>query len=186
MKIKVIKFKSVKSTNNTAIRKIKEFKKPILIYSKSQKKGKGTMGKIWISQKGNLFLSILFEFNPVKISFKQHAILNAYLIKNILQKYVIKKVIIKWPNDLLIEKKKVCGILQEVIKYKKKNYLIVGIGINSCTFPNILNFKTSSLKDYSNKKVDNDKILQDIKKIYEKFIYDIKKYKFFIIKKNLK
>ena len=116
MKIKVIKFKSVKSTNNTAIRKIKEFKKPILIYSKSQKKGKGTMGKIWISQKGNLFLSILFEFNPVKISFKQHAILNAYLIKNILQKYVIKKVIIKWPNDLLIEKKKGFGILKKVLK----------------------------------------------------------------------
>jgi BirA family biotin operon repressor/biotin-[acetyl-CoA-carboxylase] ligase len=186
MKIKIIKYKSVKSTNNTAIRRIKYFKQPIIIYSESQKKGKGTMGKIWISKKGNLFLSILFEFNPAKVSFKQHAVLNAYLVRKILQKYVIKRIKIKWPNDLLIEKKKVCGILQEVINYKNKNFLIVGIGVNTCTFPKIVNYKISSLKDYSNKKVNNDKILKDIKKIYEKFIYDIKKYNFFRIKKSLK
>ena len=99
---------------------------------------------------------------------------------------MIKRIKIKWPNDLLIEKKKVCGILQEVINYKNKNFLIVGIGVNTCTFPKIVNYKISSLKDYSNKKVNNDKILKDIKKIYEKFIYDIKKYNFFRIKKSLK
>lgn len=107
MKIKIIKYKSVKSTNDTAIKKIKKnYKQPLLISSKLQKKGKGTMGKKWISNKGNLFLSILFEFYPNKISFKQHAVLNAYLLKKIIEKYVTKKVYIKWPNDLLIEKKK--------------------------------------------------------------------------------
>ncbi len=187
MKIKIIKYKSVKSTNDTAIKRIKKnYKQPLLISSELQKKGKGTMGKKWISNKGNLFLSILFEFYPNKINFKQHAVLNAYLLKKIIEKYVTKKVYIKWPNDLLIEKKKVCGILQEVINYNNKSFLIVGIGINTCTYPKIVNCKTTSLKNYSKKKVDNDKILKDIKKNYEKYIYNIKINKFNLQKKKLK
>ena len=187
MQIKVIKFKKVKSTNNTAIRNIKKnYKKPLLILSELQIKGKGTMGKKWISKKGNLFLSILFEFKPNRISFKQHAVLNAYLLKKIIEKYINKKVNIKWPNDLLIEKKKVCGILQEVINYDKKSFLIVGIGVNTCSYPKIANYKTTSLNDYSKKKVDNNRILKDIKKNYEIYFYNIKKYKFSLLKKFLR
>ena len=40
------------------------------------------MGKKWISQKGNLFISIFFEINQKKINFKQFAILNAFILKN--------------------------------------------------------------------------------------------------------
>ena len=57
MKIKLIKFKSVKSTNDIAIQLIKKKKtQPTLISSEKQTKGRGTMGKKWISQKGNLFI----------------------------------------------------------------------------------------------------------------------------------
>ena len=108
--------KSVKSTNDTAIRLIKKNQfKPTLITSANQRKGRGTMGKKWISMKGNLFISIFFEINSKKINFKQFAILNAYLIRKIISRYTSEKIDIKWPNDLLIKKKKVCGILQEII-----------------------------------------------------------------------
>ena len=76
MKFTLKSFKSVKSTNDTAINLIKKnFTKPTIVTSERQKKGRGTMGKKWVSQKGNLFLSIFFEINPSKINFKHYAIL---------------------------------------------------------------------------------------------------------------
>ena len=69
------------------------------------------MGKKWISKKGNLFLTIFFEINQKKINFKHFAFLNAYLFKNIISKKFSNQVRIKWPNDLLFKKKKICGIL---------------------------------------------------------------------------
>ncbi len=57
----MIKFKNVKSTNDEAIKLIKSNKtKPTIIHSYNQSKGRGTMGKKWISKKGNIFLSIFF------------------------------------------------------------------------------------------------------------------------------
>ena len=126
MRLDLIKFKKVKSTNDKAIKIIKSnVKRQGIVISDIQTKGRGTMGKRWISVKGNLFLSIFFLINNIKINQKQFALLNAFLIKNVLTKYVFKKINIKWPNDLLIERKKICGILQEVIQYKEKHFLII-------------------------------------------------------------
>tara|TARA_B100000945_G_C20377031_1_gene595146 strand:- start:574 stop:1137 length:564 start_codon:yes stop_codon:yes gene_type:complete len=187
MKFKIIKFKSVQSTNNEAIKLINKNKNnPTLILTENQTRGRGTRGKKWISKKGNLFFSIYFEFNETRINFKQFAVLNALILRKILTKYVSKKINIKWPNDLLIEKKKVCGILQEVVKYNHKNFLIIGTGINTNYSPKIINLKTSCLKDFSKKKLDNKEIIMDIKKTYEKFIEDMYKNKFSFLKKNLK
>ena len=185
MKILLKKFKTVKSTNDTALYLIKKQNlSPIIVTSDTQTRGKGTMGKRWISKKGNLFISILFEIQSKKIDFKQYAILNAYVIKKVISKYISKKVGIKWPNDLLIEKKKVCGILQEVIHLNKKKFLVVGVGINTFLSPNISGYKTSSLKNYSKKKLNNGIILKDIKKTYEKFLDEIKKYQFSYLIRN--
>ena len=107
MKLRLFKFRSVKSTNDTALMLIKKNKtKPSIILSEYQTKGRGTMGKKWISKKGNLFLSIFFDMSKKKIDFKQFAVLNAYLLKSILAKKFSNKIKIKWPNDLLFKKKK--------------------------------------------------------------------------------
>ena len=87
MKLKIIKRKKVTSTNNLALKLIKKnFSKPTLIISQTQTNGRGTMGKKWVSIKGNLFISIFFEINQNKINFSQYALLNAYLFKNIIKK----------------------------------------------------------------------------------------------------
>jgi len=186
MKLRLIKMKSVKSTNDTAIKLIKKNQfKPTLITSVIQRKGRGTMGKKWISQKGNLFISIFFEINEKRINFKQFAILNAYLIKKIITKYASKKIDIKWPNDLLIKKEKVCGILQEVIDYNNKKFLIIGVGINTNFSPIIKTFKSTSLNNMGKKNINNNRILKDIQKVYENFINDIKKYTFLELKRRL-
>ncbi len=116
MKLRSLKFKSVKSTNDIALMLIKRDNiKPSIILSERQTKGRGTMGKKWISKKGNLFLSIFFDMSKKKIDFKKFAIINAYLIKSILAKKFSNKIKIKWPNDLLFKRKKICGILQETV-----------------------------------------------------------------------
>ena len=124
MKIKLLKFKSVKSTNDTALRLIKsKYSKPTIVTTLSQTRGRGTMGKKWISKKGNLFFTIFFELSQKKINFKHFSILNAYLIRRIISKEFKRIINIKWPNDLLISNKKICGILQETITCEKKKIL---------------------------------------------------------------
>ena len=185
MKLKIIKLKKVKSTNDEAIKLINKNKvQPTILTAVSQKKGRGTMGKKWVSKKGNLFISIFFEFNSKKIDFKIFSILNAYIVKKILNKYSKSKIIIKWPNDLLIAGKKICGILQEVIEFNDKKYLIIGIGINSLHNPNNKSFKSTSLKKISNRIIDNTVILNDIILAYEKFLSDIRKYKISYLKRS--
>ncbi len=187
MKMKFVKFENVKSTNDEALKLIKkDITKPTLISADKQTRGRGTMGKKWLSIKGNLFISIFFEINQKKTNFKQLAVLNAYLMRKILKKYILKSIKIKWPNDLLIESKKVCGILQEVIEHKDRQFLIVGIGINTLNAPKVKNFQTTYLRKFSKKKIDNKKILKDIKFTYEKFIYQIKTKNFLNLKRQIK
>ena len=143
------------------------------------------MGKKWISQKGNLFISIFFEIDQKRINFKQFAILNAFLLRKLLSKFISKKVKIKWPNDLLYKKEKISGILQEVITYNQKNYLIVGIGVNTNIVPKNKSFSSTSLKNIIDRKIDNKKILKNIKNNYEKFLIEIKKLSYKKLKKKM-
>ena len=168
MKFKVFKFKKVKSTNNTAIRVLKNTNIYYgMISSESQNNGRGQYGKKWISFKGNLFVSFFFKLDNLKISFKQLTKLNCLLVRKILSTYYKKKIIYKKPNDLLIDKKKICGILQETLIKLDKKYLIVGVGVNLIKSPYIKNYPTTNLKELLNKKVSKIKIENQLKKIFE-------------------
>ena len=171
MKIKIKKYKKVKSTNDIALKLIKQnVSKPTLITTEKQTNGRGRIGKKWISKKGNLFISLFFQFDQRKINFKQFAVLNALLLKKVISKTISRKIKIKWPNDLLFNKMKFCGILQEVIKFDNFDYLIIGIGLNTNIDPKNKSFNSTSLKNILKKKINNQKILENIKKAYEKLL----------------
>ena len=187
MKINVKRYKKVKSTNDTALKLIKKnFTKPTLVTTEKQTNGRGRVGKKWISKKGNLFISLFFKFDQKKINFKQFATLNALLLKKVISKTISKKIKIKWPNDLLLNKKKFCGILQEVIKFNDFDYLIVGIGVNTNIAPQNKSFKSTSLKNILNTKIDNQRILKNIIIAYEKFLNEKKKLSFSDLKRKYK
>ena len=187
MKIKIKKFKKVKSTNDIALQLVKKYiSEPTLIVTDEQTHGRGRVGKKWISKKGNLLISIFFKFDQKKINFKQFAILNALLLKNLFSKIFSKKIEIKWPNDLLYNKLKFCGILQEVIKFNNFEYLIVGIGLNTNIVPENKGFKSTSLKNILNKKVNNQKILMNIKIAYEKLLKEKNKLSLSSLKRKYK
>ena len=168
MKFKKFKFKNVKSTNKTAIRIIKKTHcKYGMVISESQTDGKGQYGRKWVSHKGNLFVTFFHELNKIKLSIATVTKLNCLLVKKLISKYTSKKIFYKKPNDLLIEKKKICGILQEIIFTQNKKYLIIGIGININKSPYIKNCPTTNLKELTKKHIKISEIEKLLKKIFE-------------------
>ena len=170
MKFKKFKFKKVKSTNNTAIRIIKNSNyKYGMVISDAQTMGRGQYGKKWISHKGNLFISFFYELENINItSISRLTKINCLLIKELLKNYYKKNITFKKPNDLLIQKKKICGILQETISIFDKRFLIIGIGINIKKSPKIKNYPTTSLYELINKTINNREIENKLKLIFEK------------------
>ena len=128
-------------------------------------------------------MSIFFDMSKKKIDFKKFAIINAYLLKSILAKKFSNKIKIKWPNDLLFKKKKICGILQETLINEGKQFLIVGIGINTNLDPKNSSFSSTSLKSITNKNIDNKKLFIIIKKNYEKLLFKADRNSFSELKK---
>jgi len=171
MKLKQYNFKKVKSTNLTAIRIIKNSKNKFgLVISETQSSGKGQYGRKWISYKGNVFLSFFYELEKIDISLNSLTKMNCFIVKDIISKYYKKKIIFKSPNDLLIKKKKICGILQEKIEKFGNKYLIVGIGLNLIKSPNIANYPTTSLFEVTNRKINKKKFEKELKISFEKFL----------------
>tara|TARA_B100001123_G_scaffold395947_1_gene477934 strand:+ start:89 stop:646 length:558 start_codon:yes stop_codon:yes gene_type:complete len=176
MKLKKFKFKTVNSTNDIAIRLIRNTNNKFgIIIADKQKKGRGQHGKKWISYKGNLFVTIFFSLEKINMSLKQLTKINCFLIKKILSRYCKNKIYIKSPNDLLVNKKKICGILQETLKKENVTYFIIGIGLNLIKSPYIKNYPTINLLELTKKKVNKQKIISELKNIYEEFIEQFSK-----------
>ena len=169
MKFKKFKFKKVKSTNNTAIRIIKKTKHNLgMVVAEIQVDGRGQYGRKWISSKGNLFVSFFNELNKTKLSINAITKVNCLLVKKLLSLFTRKKILFKKPNDLLIDKKKISGILQEVIFVKNKKFLITGIGINIKKNPIIRNHPATNLQEVAKKSISKLIVENKLKQLFEK------------------
>jgi BirA family biotin operon repressor/biotin-[acetyl-CoA-carboxylase] ligase len=169
MRLKKFKFKKVNSTNNTAIRIIKNSNfKFGMVTADTQLSGKGQYGNKWISNKGNLFVSFFHEIKNINISLSTLTKINCLLVKKTIEKYYKKKIIFKKPNDLLINKKKISGILQEIISVSGNKFLIVGIGVNLIKSPKIKNYPTINLSELINKPINKINFENELKVIFEK------------------
>ncbi len=178
MRFKIFRFKRIKSTNNTAIKIIKNSNiKFGMIVAQNQYGGRGQYGRKWISYNDNLFVSFFYSLENLKLSIRQLTKINCLIVKKLISQYYKKKIIYKKPNDLLINQKKVCGILQEIIEKFNKKYLIVGIGINLNKSPNIKNYPTTSLGKLLNRKISKKRIECEIKIIFQKELSKI--YRFY-------
>ena len=171
MKFKKLKYKKVKSTNDTAIRIIKNSNLKFgMIVSDTQVNGKGQRGNKWFSYKGNLFVSFFHQLKNLNISLNSLTEINCLLVKKILNKYYKKNITFKKPNDLLINKKKICGILQEIISISDKKFLIIGIGVNLVKSPKIKDYPTTSLFELTNNHINKSKFENQLKEIFEKHL----------------
>ena len=178
MKFNVFRFNRVKSTNDTAIRIINKTNHTLgMVIAETQMKGKGQYGRKWISSKGNLFVSFFNELNNTKLSIEIITKKNCLLVKKLLSKFITKNIIFKKPNDLLIDKKKISGILQEVILKADKKFLITGIGININKNPNIRGHPATNLQEFTKKSISKLDVEHQLKRIFEKNLLKIYKIK---------
>jgi len=169
MKFKILRFKKLISTNDTAIRMIRSSNLMYgMIIAERQINGRGQYGRKWISLKGNLFVSFFYNLDNINLNMTQITKINCILVKKLISKYYKKRIIYKKPNDLLIKGKKICGILQETINKLNKKFLIVGIGINLVKNPVIKDYPVINLNDLINKKISKKKIEIELKNIFEK------------------
>lgn len=148
----LITFEEIDSTNSEALRIANSGANgDFVILSKTQTGGRGTKGRDWNSLEGNLHTSILLQ---TEFDIKQNSQL-PFLVANVVfetinhfskQSGIKLNVQLKWPNDILIDSKKVAGILLESISLKEKNYVIIGIGVNIKKTPE-LNKNVTCIKD---------------------------------------
>jgi len=187
MKLKKFNFKIVNSTNDLAIQIIKNTNnKSGIVIAEKQIKGRGQYGKKWTSFKGNLFVSIFFPVNMVKLSLKDLTKVNCILVKKLLSSFYKGKIIIKKPNDLLINNMKISGILQEILSKSGETFIVVGIGINLIKSPTVKNYLTTNLFDLTGVKITSNNAALKLKKIYETFIPMFPKFNIKNLDRNLK
>jgi BirA family biotin operon repressor/biotin-[acetyl-CoA-carboxylase] ligase len=187
MKFEILKFKSVTSTNDVAINLIKEKNKLTgCICSNLQTKGRGTYGKRWISEKGNLFLTLFFPIDEKCPSFQEFSIINPVIIFNIIKNYCDEgKLRLKFPNDIMYDEKKICGLLQEYIIQNDRKFLIIGIGLNIVSNPNINNdHKATNIYLETNIKPSIDEIIDLIISSYKNFLVNLDTYNYERFKKK--
>ena len=181
MKLEIIKYSTVTSTNDVAMNLINNKKKQTgCVYSKFQTKGRGTKGKEWVSKLGNLFVSIFFPLKENYPPFNEFSIINPVIVSDLIRMYCKNKNIsFKWPNDVFVNKKKICGILQEVITSDKNRFLIIGIGINVLVSPDIKKpYQATSIFLETGSKPSVEELANFLVLSYEKFFDNLNSYNF--------
>lgn len=116
-----------------------------VIVAKAQTSGRGRYKRTWVSHHGNLYSSFIYriEERDPRLSYAVGVAVAETLIK------FGMKPQIKWPNDVLIDGKKISGIL---IEYSK-NFVVVGIGINVATCPTVKEYGTTKTNNFSDASV---------------------------------
>ena len=171
-------FNSIDSTNKKAKEIALDEKEGTVLIAEEQTAGKGRMGRSWVSPKGKgIWMSLILKptMEPMKVP--KLTLIGAAAVYKALENMGIKAQI-KWPNDVLIDGKKICGILTEMSgELNMVNYVIMGIGINvnldEGDFPEELKDKATSLKISTGKEISRKEltanILNEFEKLYLKF-----------------
>ncbi|MCK4607154.1 MAG: biotin--[acetyl-CoA-carboxylase] ligase [candidate division Zixibacteria bacterium] len=163
----VFAYRSVKSTNDLAERAAADgAPQGTVIVAEEQTQGRGRFGRVWRSPPGSgVYMSIILRphFQPGRAP--AVSIITALALAETLEVLVPGKVRIKWPNDVLVSRKKVAGILTELTADQNRiEHLIVGVGINvnqkTGDFPEELRGMATSLRRSTGKKQRRVELLQ--------------------------
>lgn len=174
----IIHLECVDSTNDYLKKIGNDVQEGTVVISEEQTRGKGRLGRNWQSKsREGIWMSIILkpEIMPYKAPFIT-LIAGAAIIKALNNLQVPAK--IKWPNDIIINNKKVSGILTELsAEIERVNYVVVGIGMNvkNLDFDKELEEKATSLykENYCLSRVEIvSKVLYEFEKLYKDYIED--------------
>lgn len=127
---------------------IKKCNSNTLIFVDVQTNGRGKGDRNWVSNDNlNLYMSLMIDTTDKNINYSNFSFLSSVCVMDTIN-YFTKNTLdvqTKWPNDVLINQKKVCGILLEFDIMKKQ--LIIGIGVNLVSHPENVLFDTINIKE---------------------------------------
>ncbi len=126
---KIIELENINSTNDYIKAHFKELDDGTIVVAKRQWAGRGRSNHQWKSELGNLYFSFIIKKKIVRDELFMFTVLSSMAVINLLKNYKINAVI-KYPNDILVNNKKICGILTESSGSKEIDHVVIGIGIN--------------------------------------------------------
>lgn len=160
--MKIIKFETIDSTNKYLCSNYKELDNFTICVSDEQTSGRGRETRVWVSSKGeNLTFSILLKDKELIKKYASLSLGSGYIIAKTLEEIGLKNVSIKWPNDVYVNEKKICGIL---LNGNINEYLVIGIGlnVNQKEFPTNLRHVPTSIYLESGKVINTSELLMTI------------------------
>tara|TARA_B100000700_G_C14969654_1_gene820693 strand:- start:320 stop:1036 length:717 start_codon:yes stop_codon:yes gene_type:complete len=180
---KISYFDTLDSSSDYLIDLFKKFQvnTELVVVTKRQKKGRGRFGKSWFSDENSLVFSFSFLLSNQLTSWHLNMAVLLSLI-HILTDYGIHA-LIKYPNDIIVNKKKIAGVLTEIIPVRNKKYCIIGIGlnVNNQLFPQNIPHAVS-IKNLTLHKIDKQILLNSFLKTLRVMINKQKIQKFYMHK----
>ena len=148
-------FGEIDSTNDEARRTIMSgLAGSNLIIANSQNSGRGRRGRKWVSPAGGIYMSLTLPLNESLIQPQALSLVSAISVKQSLESWSQVPIKLKWPNDLLVEGKKLAGILLELQTSEPMDHIVFGVGINY------------SLTNAQKERIDRE--VTDVKELTEK------------------
>jgi len=173
---KIFYYHEVESTNNTAKKKAQSAQEVIpegtLVIAEKQLGGKGRIGRRWFSPQGGIWLSIILYPHLSPAYIPRITLVTAVALARAIRRLTKIQPLIKWPNDILIQEKKICGILTEMsAELDTINWLVIGVGINvnilHDEFPDEIKDISISLQEILNEKISRIELVKIFLKQFE-------------------
>ncbi|KAA0259239.1 biotin--[acetyl-CoA-carboxylase] ligase [Deferribacter autotrophicus] len=153
----VIYFKTIDSTNNFALNS--DLSPDNIIVADRQIKGRGRQGRVWNSdEESNLYFTLVLENNNFIDLFKMN-IISAYALCDVMKSDYSINSKVKWPNDVVVDGKKVSGVLLEArMEGNKLKKVVLGIGVNlnNKEFPDELKHRAVSIFQLKGEKINKE------------------------------
>lgn len=131
MKIRIIQLDTVGSTNTEALRHARMgAEEGLCIIARTQTAGRGRFDRVWVSEPdAGLYMSLILRPTGSPTAFPLLTLMSGVAVHKTLEKLGIKADI-KWVNDVLVDEKKICGILAETAESDSGFAVVIGIGVN--------------------------------------------------------
>ena len=180
----VVCLKETESTNAVAFKMAEEgAREGTVVIADAQSAGKGRLGRVWLSPAGvNLYCSVVLRPSIAPVAACQLTFLSVVAVARAIESCTALKPLIKWPNDILIDGKKVAGLLNEMnAETEKVNFVVLGIGVNlnvrmSDLGEGLLRHPATSLLEAGGVKVNRAEftrtLLRELDRLYDRFLQE--------------
>jgi len=169
----ILRFDSLPSTNlEAASRAVQGAPEGLSLVAAEQTAGRGRLAREWVSPKGaGLYFSIILRPDFEMAMWPLITLMAAVAVHDALHESCVLTTDIKWPNDVLANEKKLCGILAETVETSSGRAVVVGMGINltNYAFPAELHAVATSVEAVTGEPPDLEVVLQSLASSFWKY-----------------